>query len=246
MLRLKFLVIISLFTAFKVVLAQDDSNKMSAVTIIENAIDRKGGSDYLKSIKSLYVKSESKYLIDELCYSARVDCILIDKYQTPNKSSKSIIVKDSVLQKVVFDGLQRIETPHRELDSTYISDYLEQNSLKKNIFDELNYIDSSIWEIKLLKDDLINNQEVYKISAKQTTGIIRILYYSKSDFYLLKSVEFKNENSENYIMIDYFDYKNYGSLLHYSKSKIYDDFLIEEHKIVDLKINEGVTEMDFK
>lgn len=230
--KLIFLLVI-LVLSFDSTLAQKENTGITADEVINKAIKALGGKDYLLSVNSLYTN---------MTFNANNQKFnIITKEKTPNKTSTTIYLNDSIVYKYVFNG----NNGYQIVDGEKIS--LSPNKvLKKNIFAELDYLNKSMWEIELLNDDKINGEEAFKISATQSNGIQRILFYSKSTYFLLKSIEFKNKNDAEYLMNDYQAYKKYGKLTFYSILKYYTGPMTQEQKMTELLVNKWVEDADFE
>ena len=118
---------------------------------------------------------------------------------------------------------------------------------KKNIFDELDYIDTSLYIIQLLPDSKVSEEPVYAVQATLKNGAEHVLYYSKKTFLELKSERTKlaeNERS-NATLID--QWKSYQNIQYPSVQRM---FVGTDHEetltLVIIYFNEKVSAADFQ
>ena len=209
----------------------------NANEVIEKSIQALGGKNYLLSIKTLY--TDMTFEMEGKQYH------MITKEQFPNKIITEIKSHDSVILKTIYNGKSGYKI---ENGKKIILNYkeFENNFSKKNIFNALDYLDSTLWKLELLREDKIGNEEVYKIAAtSMNNSVIRFLYYSKISSQLIEEVEFQNKNDDDYYMTNYSEYKNFGKLTFYSVVKFHDGPVTREYKIVHLLVNEKITNDEF-
>ena len=155
----------------------------------------------------------------------------------PNKIDIEIKTQDSVISRLVFDGKIGLKFENGEQSLLDVQEF-KDDSFRKNIFEELDYLDSTLWKITFVKEDKIDGIGVYQIIARSNLdSMMRIVYYSKTSLQLLLEIKFKNEADENYEITEYSDYKRYGKLSFYSTVKYQEGPFTTEYKIVDVTTN---------
>ena len=108
----------------------------------------------------------------------------------PNKGSFAIIYQGRTVYKNWFDGQQGYELAGGEKKAD-TGDF-DDKPYKKNIFDELDYLDTSLWKIALVGEDTVNQHSCYKIRGILANGSIQIWYYDKATYYLLRKDRFND------------------------------------------------------
>ena len=214
---------------------QSGQRTLRANDIINKAIDAMGGKAYLQSIKTLY--TDFKTNMD----GHDVDWII--KEMLPNKGSFAIIYQGRTVYKNWFDGQQGYELAGGEKKAD-TGDF-DDKPYKKNIFDELDYLDTSLWKIALVGEDTVNQHSCYKIRGILANGSIQIWYYDKATYYLLRKDRF-NDPEKGKSETSYFsDYKKSGKLPYYTKMQFGSGDSATIATIADLKINEQISDSDF-
>ena len=117
---------------------------------------------------------------------------------------------------------------------------------KKNIFNELDFIDSSLWTLELIGEEKVNDENCYKIKASLVNGEVRNLYYSKNSFHMLREDKILNGEKDSFSSTIFSGYQKFGELIFYTVMKFGDGEKSQVGKIVSLFVNEKITERDFK
>lgn len=156
-------------------LAQDS---LSARQIIEKNIDAQGGRSALESILTVYTEFETTMEGHQVH--------IIIKEMLPNKGSFEIVYQGRTVYKSFFDGKQGydINNGHKMLAA---DDENKDKFYKKNIFDELDYLDTSLYTIELLPEAIVGDEPAYVVKTTLKNGAERVIYYSKKNFLELKS-----------------------------------------------------------
>lgn len=103
--------------------------------IINNAIKALGGKDYLLSIKTLYTDISTKM------EGRQVDWITQE--MLPNKGAFQIVYNNRIVDQDWFDGENGFEVVNGEKTKASGSEFKDKK-FKRNIFDELDYLDTSL------------------------------------------------------------------------------------------------------
>jgi hypothetical protein len=214
---------------------KNDAN--DAKKVIENAIVALGGSEYLGSIKTVY--SEFSTEID----GRQVHCII--KEMLPNKGSFQIIYKGKIVFHNWYNGEKGFEVVNGKKRDADIKEFKDKE-YKKNIFDELDYLDSSLWKIELLGEEKVKDEDCYKVRATLVNGLVKMLYYSKSKFYLIREDTIENAEKDRADTIELSGYQKFGQLTHFTTMKLLKGGQTQTGKIVRFVTNQLVTNADFR
>lgn len=216
---------------------QHSFDSLNAYAILNKAIEAQGGKAFLQTIKTMYTVTKT-----------RMDGIVVDwtvKEMLPNKSAFQITNRNRVIYQSWFDGKNGFEIVNgkkKKLDTEENKDKF----YKRNIINELDYIDAALWKIKLLGEEKVMNEDCYKIEATLLSGMVKYLYYSKSSFFLLKEEKILNAETNSFFTFFYFSYKQTGQLTHYTEIKFGEIGKFQDGKLVELVINDLVDDKDFK
>ena len=217
--------------------AQTNSNKLSARDVINNAIDALGGKEVLLSVKTMCTDISTEM------EGRQVDWIT--KEMLPNKGSFEIVYNNRVVFKDWYDGTTGYELSDGKKVKADPGEFKDKK-FKKNIFDELDYLDSTLWKLELVDDEKVNNEDCYKIRATLVNGLVKLLYYSKTTYYLLRGDKVLNKEKDSFSTSYLSDYKKFRDLLYYTTMKLEEGDHYQTAKIVNLLINQNISENDFK
>jgi hypothetical protein len=217
--------------------AQTDSDTLTALKIINKSIDAMGGEAYLKSIKTLYtdIKTEME--------GRQVHWIV--KEMLPNKGSFQITYKDRIVYETWFDGKKGFEIENGNKKRADKEEFKDK-FYKKNIFNELDYLDSNLWKLSYLGMEIINKDSCYKIQATLASGLVMMLYFDKDNFHMVRSDKLLNSEKNRFKTILYSNFKTFDRLVYYTEMKFGEDGEYQTGTIENLLINQLVDEKDFK
>ena len=116
---------------------------------------------------------------------------------------------------------------------------------KKNIFNELDYLDTSLWKLELIGEEKVNDEDCYKVKASLVNGEVRNLFFSKGTFYMLREDKLSNAEKGAFSSTFFSDYRKFGKLTYYSVMKFSDGEKTQIGKIVKLLPNQDISEKDF-
>jgi hypothetical protein len=215
--------------------AQKNDSKL-AVDVINNSIEATGGKENLKDIKTLYtdIRTEME--------GRQVNWIV--KEMLPNKGTFQIVYEGRVVFQNMFDGENGYEIVNGEKKKAD-KDEFKDKKYKKNIFNELDYLDSNLWKLELIGEEKVNSALCYKIKGTLINGLVKILYYDKESYYLLKSEKILNAEKNTFSTTLYSNYKKFKNVILCTEMKFGDNGQFQNAKIVKLLINEAVTDKDF-
>jgi hypothetical protein len=231
-------VLLSFFSMilFNCVSAQNLIKVKNANDVIENAITALGGKEYLLSIKTLYTDISTEM------EGRQVDWIT--KEMLPNKGAFQIVYQGRTVFQDWYDGTTGYEMVNGEKTKADPEEFKDKK-YKKNIFNDLDYLDTSLWKLELIGEEKVTDEDCYKIKASLVNGEVRNLYFSKSSFYKLREDKVSNAEKGSFTSTFFSDYKKYGGLTYYTVMKFGDGEKPQVGKIVNLIVNEKISEKDF-
>ena len=210
-------------------------DSLDAHAILNKAIEAQGGKDFLGSIKTLYTNTVT-----------RMDGIEVNwvvKEMLPNKGSFQVVNNNRILYQSWFDGKNGFEIVNgkkRKQNTGENNDKI----VKKNIISEMDYVDSSLWTIKLVGQENVLKQMCYKIYACSVNGIVKYLFYSKQSFLLLK--EEKILSPDLVYTFFFMSFVKQGQLTFCNEIKLLKNGKYQEVRILDMAINKNVDDTDFR
>lgn len=208
---------------------------LTAQGILHKAIEAQGGTAFLKSIKTIYTNTVT--VMDGIPVNWVV------KEMLPNKGAFQVVNNNRVLYQSWFDGKNGFEIVNGKRRKQY-TDELSDKLIKKNIINELDYVDSSLWTVRLLGEEKILNQPCFRLHARSANGIVKNLFYSQETFLLLK--EERIIHPELILTYFFLSFAKQGELTFCNEMKLLKNGKYQEVKILDLVINEKVDETDFR
>jgi hypothetical protein len=196
-----------------------------------------GGKEYLEGIQTLYtdVKTEMG--------GRQVHWIV--KEMRPNKGSFQITYNKKVVYHNWYDGQDGYEVVGGQKRLASAEEFKDK-VYKKNIFNELDYLDSSLWKLELAGNASVQGEPCYKIRATMVDESVRLLYYSKATFLLLKEEKVVNAERDSFSTVLFSGYKKYGKLTYYTEMKLGNNGSYQTATIEKLLVNAGVSVQDFK
>jgi hypothetical protein len=168
----------------------------------------------------------------------------VTKEMLPNKGAFQIVYNNRVVYEDWFNGEQGFEMVNgekKEEDAASLKDKFP----RKNIFNELDYLDTSIYHLYLLHEERVNNVMCYKVRAVFTGGYERRLYINKNTFQTIKEERVMTGESKPKSVSYYSGFKKYGDLVFYSVLTMGDGAEAQTASITRLLINESINDKDF-
>lgn len=209
---------------------------LTAQQIIEKNLEATGGKEYIQSIKTLYTDVATEM------EGRQVNWIV--KEMLPNKGSFQIVYQGRTVFHNFYDGEKGYQL---SAGKKQLADQAEfgDKKFRKNIFNELDYLDPSLYSLELVGEEKVDKQECYKIKATCINGAVRTLYYDKKTFLQLREDTFTTEKGR-FDTTYFYDHKKYGKLTYYTYSISKDGDKMQKAKIVALVVNDKVNESDFR
>ncbi|MDH7913524.1 insulinase family protein [Winogradskyella sp. SYSU M77433] len=211
---------------------------VTAQSVIKGYIAAVGGEDNLKNVNTVLMNA------DVTIPGAPYKPTAVMKQMAPNKSSMELMIEGmGTVMKQNFDG----ENGYQEGQGQKIPmGETEVNSRKeeKGLYPEL-YIDAST--ITLESVATIEGKDVYKISVANSDGPADVRYYDVETGFLVRTEETSEASGQSIVTVtDFSDYKEVNGVMMPNTMKVTTGPQSFEFNMTDIKINEGVTEEDFK
>ncbi len=202
---------------------------MTAEKVVNKYIEAIGGKEKVMAVKTVMTVSGAKV--------QGIDVTLTTKSAAPNKSSMVIMGMGQVFQKAVFNGVNGYEEQQgrrKEMEG----DALEKAKGKNALFGDLNYTSGKLVRIEPLEG---KNAIVLKYLDKE-------VFYDMATGLKVKSIEtMKTPNGKEIkIPTTFSDYKAVNGILFPHAVGQKSGPMDLNFTISEIKINEGVTDEDFK
>jgi zinc protease len=213
------------------------TSAISASEIIEGYLKAMGGKEEIKKINTI-----SANLSMEM-QGRKFEGT--EKKMSPNKHFTEMKTGGFTIMKEVFDGAQGYESQmgqKKEFDEAKIKEAMDE----KGVIPQLYYITDNGYKTDYLGTGKVGEEETYRLKVTMPSGKVSIQEYAIKSGFLLKEESTSKEGEEE--VTETVEYKNYlkvGSIMQPSEITINQgmEFTV---KYADFKINEGVTETDFK
>jgi len=201
---------------------------VTAETVIDKYVDAIGGKEKVAAVTSVMMTSTAKV--------QGIEVTSVDKMAAPNKMSKVISGMGQVFQKVIFDG----ESGYQEARGQKMD--MTADQIKEIKASSLPFVDMNYKTGKLDRIEPIEGVNYYVIKSGET----EIFYDTKTGLKYQEVKTMKGPNGDVRMPTIFGDYKEVnGILFPYAiaqKTGPMDlNFVIKE-----IKINEGVSDADFK
>ncbi len=217
--------------------AQGARDSISVYGMMDKAIEARGGREFLQSIHSMSTVTKTTTNGIELDWVA--------KEMLPNKVSFQIAQNNRLVYHSWYDGstgfeivkgVKKKQLPWENKDRAY----------KKNLFPELDYINPSLWKLALVGEANVLNDDCYKIKATLLNGSVKYLFYNKKSFLLIMEENIMQPQNHFFSNFIYLSYKKTGKLVHPYQIKYGESGKLKDAVIVEVLINAGVEEKDFR
>lgn len=206
------------------------ASDVTVKSILEKYIGAVGGKAALEQIKSLEVTSKAKVNGQELT--------LIKKETADGKSSQTITVMGMTLLKSVYDGKSGYAEIQGQRKDMTEDDLAELKYA--SVFPELLMVNSTT--VKLAGIENINGADAYKL----TDGDVSFFYDVNSGLKLAEGVKKEVAEGKSMDQIGYYgNYKEISGVKIPYKSTLNVGMEVEL-EVVDVKVNEGISDADFK
>lgn len=213
------------------------TDKVSAYSIVEDYLKAIGGKDELKKINS----TDMSLSLDMMGRSFEGS----QKNLTPNKQSVELKMGTMVVFKQVFNGTTGYQQQGPQKKDMTMAEIKEAGD-EKGLVPQL-YYTSADYKLDYVGAGTFNGEPTYRLKVTMPSGKIAVQQYSSKTGLLLQEESTSKVGEEDVpTTTTYGDYKKEGNvLLPHSITKTTGEQEMAL-KVTAVKINEGVSETDFK
>ncbi len=214
------------------------TNNISVYEIVESYLKAIGGKDEIKKVTSI-------------CANVSLDMMGrtftgTDKKMAPNKQSTEIKMGSMTVMKRVFDGGKGFQQQMAQ-KKDFTEDELKAAMDDKGVIPQLYYVSSADYKTDYLGTGKVDDEETYRLKVLMPSGKLSVQEYSIKTGLLLREENTSKENGQDMVeTVDYKDYKKVGNIMlpfEITRNTAGQEFTV---KYSDFKLNEGVTDADFK
>ncbi|MDY0780359.1 insulinase family protein [Tenacibaculum sp. IB213877] len=201
---------------------------VTAASVVNTYFEAIGGKDKVANVKTIAINSTAKVQGMELK--------LTQKSAAPNKSSTVVSVMGNVMQKKIFDGTKGFQEA-RGQKKELIGEELEEAKNNSAPFADIAYKNG-----KLDRLEPIDGKNAYVIKS----GKKEIFYDAESGLKVKEVVTRKGPQGEMKVPIEFSDYKEVNGIKFPHKMTRSMGPMKMVFEVDEIKVNEGVSEADFK
>lgn len=213
------------------------SEAISAFSIVEGYLKAIGGKEEIKKINTI----KQTFTMDLMGRSFAGN----DIKMSPNKHYTEVTMGEMKVMQSLFDGKKGYQAQmgqKKDMEEKEIKEAQDE----KGIIPQLFYI-SSDYKTSYLGTGKVGSEDAYKLKITKPSGKVSVEYYSTKTGLLLREEKTTDaEGTEMTITVDYSNYKKVGNVLLpfiITQSVGEQEFSMN---VTDIKVNEGVSEADFK
>ena len=213
------------------------TDKVSAFNIVEDYLKAIGGKEEVKKVNSLSATISLEMQGRSFTGS--------EKIMSPNKHLTELKMGEMIIMRSVFDGTkgyQQQGPQKNDLNEGETKEALDD----KGVIPQLYYIGAD-YKTEYIGSGKIGEETTYRLKVVMPSGRLSIQEYSSKTGLLLKEeTTTKDADTDTPLTIEYKNYKKAGNIM--MPYEITRNEGGQEYTIIytDIKINEGVTEADFK
>jgi predicted Zn-dependent peptidase len=213
------------------------TESISAAIIVDSYLKAIGGKEEIKKINTLKASFTSELMGQKFDGT--------DNRMAPNKRSLVLMMGSMTVMQQSFDGTAGYQA---QMGQKKIMDdkEIKENQDDKGIIPQLFYV-SNDYQLSYLGTGNAGGEDCYKLKVTKPSGKVTVEYYSiKSGLLLMEEGTIDAGGSEMTSLVEYSNYQKVGNLLFpYSVKQTAGE---QEFPMIvsEIKINEGVTETDFK
>jgi predicted Zn-dependent peptidase len=213
------------------------TDKISAYSIVEDYLKALGGKEELKKIKSVSMGIALEMMGRNFEGT--------EKHMSPNKQTTELKMGAMTVYKQSFNGTTGYEMQGPQKKEMTMDKVKEMND-EKGVIPQLYYATTD-YKMDYVGAGTLNGEATYRLKVTMPSGKVSVQQYStKSGLLLQEETTAKVADQEVPVTVSYGDYRKEGNLLfpHAITRSTGEQELAM--KITSVKINEGVTEEDFK
>ncbi len=213
------------------------TDKVSAYSIVEDYLKAIGGKEELKKITSI-----NRDLSLEMMGRTFTGT---DKNANPNKMSTEIKMGTTTVMKAVFNGTTGYQAQMGQKKDLTMEEIKEQND-DKGVIPQLYYATAD-YKLDYVGSGTLDGESTYRLKVTMPSGRVSVQQYSSKTGLLLQEETTSKQGDEDVPMtVSYSDYKKVGNItLPFAISRNVGGQEIT-FKYTAIKINEGVSDEDFK
>ncbi len=173
------------------------------------------------------------------------------KQMAPNKEYQAVKMGGNVVQKSVFDGSKGYQEQMGQKSEMDAEELAEKKAIT-GLFEQMDYLANKTYKLVAKGTEKVNSSEAYKIEVTSAAGKTITEYYDVKSKMLVKSESAEEGQGGMSINVstEYGDYRKIGAVMVPYKITIVQSAGGQENvmsmKVTTVKLNEGVTEADFK
>lgn len=215
---------------------------VDAKEVINNYLKAIGGTDELRKVKSVWTK---------MTLSVQGMNLAVEKKDMlPNKTLMTATMNGSVVDKQVFDGT----TGYQERGGQKMTLPADQLNARKGVtsmFEQLDYISGTTFKLAAKGVSKVEGKDAYVIEVTSPSGKMQAEYYDVESKLLIKTESALEMNGMAMNQsTDFSDYRKVGAILIPYKFVQTVEAGGQQQAMAfvttEVKLNEGVTEADFK
>ncbi len=218
-----------------------ESNKnteaVSAASVIDGFLKAIGGKDEAMKIKTV----KTNFTMDAMGATLAGTQMKM----APNKNYLEIAMGETKVMQEMFDGTKGFRAQmgqKKDMDE----DEIKEAKDDKAIIPQVNYL-SADYQTLYLGIEKVNDEDAYKLKITKPSGKVSTEFYSSKTGLLVREETTQSAGgNEITITIDFSNYKKTGTIMMpftITQSVGEQQFSMN---MIDIKLNEGVTEADFK
>ncbi|GGH80383.1 putative Zn-dependent peptidase [Filimonas zeae] len=210
--------------------------------IIGDYLKTIGGTEELKKVQSLYLKMDLSM--------QGMNILVEQKAMAPNKSSMVFSMMGNVVNKEVFDGTNG----YSERGGQKQPMPEEEAAAKKTqtcLFEQVDYLSNQAFKMQVKGVEKVNGKDAYRVEVVNPAGKTQTEYYDVATKLLVKTEGALNINGTSVNQSSEFsDYRKVGKVVIPYKIAYTMEAGGQQQAmnftVTEAKLNEGVTEADFK
>jgi predicted Zn-dependent peptidase len=202
---------------------------MTAAKVVDTYMEAIGGKDKVMAVKTIMTVSNATIQGTPL--------LMTNKAAAPNKSLMTIAVMGNVMQKIIFDGekgYQEARGQKKDMTGEELAKAKSENAL----FSDLNYSSG-----KLLRIEPIDGKNTVVLESGD-----KEIFYDMTSGLKVKEVQTVKtpDGKEVKVPTTFTDYKAVNGIMFPHSVALKSGPMTLDFKVKEIKINEGVSEEDFK
>ena len=214
------------------------NNNISVYEIVESYLKAIGGKEEIKKINTI----SATISLEMMGRSFQG----VNKKMNPNKEFTEIKMGTATMMKSAFDGSKGYQQQMAQ-KKEMTEEEIKAGQDEKGVIPQLYYVSDAAYKTDYLGTGNINGEDTYRLKVIMPSGKLSVQEYSIKTGLLLKEENTSKLGDQEVVAtIEYKDYKKVGAVLlpfEITRNEDGQEFTV---KYSDIKLNEGVTEADFK